>query len=143
MWCVLLLMALPCRLVLADCPPCTCSSPVMWPFSGCDIACGAKCGDQCCAGGNGCPRCKCADYEIWPGSGCDVHCGMNCQGQGCCHTAPHPGRDITDVLRHLLPFLPGLTALVALFSLATSAALCLWRGPWHSGNRQQMEPLLH
>ena len=30
------------------CPKCSCSSPTVWPFSGCDVTCGAKCGDTCC-----------------------------------------------------------------------------------------------
>lgn len=37
----------------APCPQCTCSHPVWWPFSGCDVSCGAKCsgaspGQACC-----------------------------------------------------------------------------------------------
>ena len=31
------------------CSTCVCKDPVLWPFSGCDVACGAKCGDTCCA----------------------------------------------------------------------------------------------
>jgi len=30
------------------CPVCTCESPTIWPVSGCDVKCGAKCGDTCC-----------------------------------------------------------------------------------------------
>ena len=40
-----------------DCPTCTCTSPTVWPFSGCDVSCGAKCGHECCciAGVGACP----------------------------------------------------------------------------------------
>jgi len=30
------------------CPVCTCASPSSWPLSGCNVACGAKCGNTCC-----------------------------------------------------------------------------------------------
>jgi hypothetical protein len=43
------------------CPVCTCKSPTIWPISGCDISCGAKCADGrcCCIGGEGkCPSAK-------------------------------------------------------------------------------------
>jgi len=30
------------------CEECACSKPVVWPASGCDVSCGAKCGEQCC-----------------------------------------------------------------------------------------------
>merc|ERR1719277_2064424 len=38
------------------CPVCKCDSPEAWPFSGCNVKCGAKCGDTCCciAGVGGC-----------------------------------------------------------------------------------------
>jgi len=32
----------------AACGVCGCESPRTWPLSGCDIGCGAKCGDTCC-----------------------------------------------------------------------------------------------
>lgn len=32
-----------------SCPPCMCESPTIWPFSGCDISCGASCNGHCCA----------------------------------------------------------------------------------------------
>jgi hypothetical protein len=35
----------------SKCQQCSCSSPVIWPFSGCSITCGAKCGDTCCCDG--------------------------------------------------------------------------------------------
>lgn len=43
--------------VALDCPICTCTSPAVWPFSGCDVSCGAKCDDECCciAGVGSCP----------------------------------------------------------------------------------------
>lgn len=31
-----------------SCPVCTCQKPKTWPFSGCDVTCGAKCGTTCC-----------------------------------------------------------------------------------------------
>merc|ERR1712178_192475 len=31
------------------CPPCKCNGPRIWPFSGCHVRCGAKCGGQCCS----------------------------------------------------------------------------------------------
>ena len=39
------------------CPRCECDAPTIWPFSGCDVTCGAKCGDICCCMGTlNCPR---------------------------------------------------------------------------------------
>ena len=38
----------------SKCQPCSCSSPAIWPFSGCSITCGAKCGDTCCCDGIWC-----------------------------------------------------------------------------------------
>merc|ERR1712113_1174299 len=37
------------------CPTCQCDSPEVWPFSGCDVNCGARCQDNvcCCIGGVG------------------------------------------------------------------------------------------
>merc|ERR1712061_493659 len=37
------------------CPLCRCDRPTIWPFSGCDVTCGAKCQDGvcCCIGGVG------------------------------------------------------------------------------------------
>lgn len=32
----------------SGCPVCKCKSPTVWPFSGCNVKCGAKCGDTCC-----------------------------------------------------------------------------------------------
>lgn len=32
----------------SSCPVCTCQSPTIWPVSGCNVACGAKCGNTCC-----------------------------------------------------------------------------------------------
>jgi hypothetical protein len=32
----------------AGCPVCTCENPESWLTSGCDVSCGAKCGDTCC-----------------------------------------------------------------------------------------------
>jgi len=43
----------------SGCPVCTCNSPSWWhPFNGCNIRCGAKCGNQCCCipGVGACPR---------------------------------------------------------------------------------------
>merc|ERR1711972_151677 len=40
------------------CPVCKCSAPQTWPFSGCDVTCGARCDQQgcCCISGVGiCP----------------------------------------------------------------------------------------
>lgn len=34
--------------VQEGCSVCTCDSPKVWPFSGCNVKCGAKCGDTCC-----------------------------------------------------------------------------------------------
>lgn len=34
--------------IATGCPVCTCSNPTVWPFSGCDVSCGAKCGGSCC-----------------------------------------------------------------------------------------------
>lgn len=31
-----------------DCPVCSCDSPWLWPVSGCNVGCGAKCGNTCC-----------------------------------------------------------------------------------------------
>jgi neutral ceramidase len=31
-----------------SCPVCSCSAPTVWPFSGCNVACGASCGGTCC-----------------------------------------------------------------------------------------------
>lgn len=34
---------------VASCAVCQCDHPTIWPFTGCDISCGAKCGDgPCC-----------------------------------------------------------------------------------------------
>ena len=33
------------------CPKCSCKVTTDWPWSGCDISCGAKCGDTCCCNG--------------------------------------------------------------------------------------------
>merc|ERR1712190_528349 len=30
------------------CPTCECDSPEVWPFSGCDVNCGARCQDNVC-----------------------------------------------------------------------------------------------
>jgi len=40
-----------------DCPVCACDSPTIWPISGCNVACGAKCGNTCCciSGEGSCP----------------------------------------------------------------------------------------
>lgn len=40
-----------------SCPICSCDSPTVWPASGCDASCGAKCGNACCciAGVGSCP----------------------------------------------------------------------------------------
>jgi len=32
----------------SSCPVCTCASPEIWPISGCNVECGAKCGNTCC-----------------------------------------------------------------------------------------------
>lgn len=32
----------------SGCPVCTCQSPTIWPVSGCNVKCGAKCGETCC-----------------------------------------------------------------------------------------------
>ena len=32
----------------AACPVCSCKKPTLWPLSGCEASCGAKCGDACC-----------------------------------------------------------------------------------------------
>merc|ERR1711972_492703 len=39
----------------AGCPTCQCDSPEVWPFSGCNVNCGARCQDDvcCCIGGVG------------------------------------------------------------------------------------------
>lgn len=41
-----------------SCPVCSCSSPSIWPVSGCDASCGARCGSKCCciAGVGSCPN---------------------------------------------------------------------------------------
>jgi len=57
------------RLVSRDppgsCPVCSCAAPTVWPFSGCNVACGASCeGTCCCIEGMGDCRAPAEAWEV-------------------------------------------------------------------------------
>jgi hypothetical protein len=86
----------------AACPVCPCENPTLWLSSGCDLSCGAKCGDTCCcvvgSGACGCslPQTSCCcdggpDDALCP----PTSAGGNSHGATCCtkdyHYKEHPG----------------------------------------------------